>query len=80
MAPTATNRIAFAGAACAAALAAAFAASGGDAPSRMPAAPRVEPLSLVETLVLLRWGSGALDWNLPDTKGDDDARNPSRRP
>ena len=79
MAPTATNRIAFAGAACAAALAAAVAASG-DAPSRMPAAPRVEPLSLVETLVLLRWGSGALDWNLPDTKGDDDARNPSRRP
>jgi hypothetical protein len=80
MARIESSRIAFAGAACAAALAAAFAASGGDAPARTPAAPRVEPLSLVETLVLLRWGSGALDWNLPDTKGDDDARIPSRRP
>ena len=80
MARIETSRIAFAGAACAAALAAAFAAGGGDGPSRVPPASRAQPLSLVETLVLLRWGSGALDWNLPDTKGDDDGRIQSRRP
>jgi hypothetical protein len=39
--------------------------------------PTARPLSLVETLTLLRWGAGALDWTLPeaqDPKGESDAR------
>ena len=74
------SRIAFTSAACALALAAAFAASPRNSASPPPAAAGGRPLSLVETLVLLHWGAGALDWNLPDSKGDRHARIPSRRP
>jgi len=76
----APSHIAFTGAACALALAAAFAASARDSAAPPSASPGARPLSLVETLVLLRWGEGALDWNLPDSEGDRHARTPSRRP
>lgn len=68
--------------ACALALAAAFGVSGGDAASPPPpASARAPSLSLIETLTLLRWGEGALDWTLPDVKepkGEPDARTQSR--
>lgn len=43
---------------------AAMTASGGHASARA-AGP-----SLFDTLTLMRWGQGALDWTLPDLQGD----------
>ena len=37
-----------------------------------PARPAAHA-SLIETLMLLRWGQGALDWTLPDAKGESHA-------
>lgn len=78
MTRTTQHRIAWTTAACALALAAAFAASGRDAaPHPSAASPQAPSLSLLETLTLLRWGEGALDWTLPDVKepkGEPDAR------
>ncbi len=76
----APSRIAFTGAACALALAAAFTASGRDSSVPAATAARDSTLSLLETLVLLRWGEGALDWNLPDVKGERHARIRDPRP
>lgn len=41
------------------------------APARAAGADR----SLLETLALLRWGYGALDWLLPDQPGDPNDRD-----
>jgi hypothetical protein len=76
MTRTAQHRIAWTSAACALALAAAFGASGGGVTLAHGERPTARPLSLVETLTLLRWGAGALDWTLPeaqDPKGESDA-------
>jgi hypothetical protein len=35
-----------------------------------PEPVRVREPGLVDTLVLLRWGHGALDWLLPDSQGE----------
>ena len=71
----AQHRIAWTCAACALALAAAFAAGGREAaPAPTAASPDAAAPSLLETLSLLRWGQGALDWNLPDVKGERHAR------
>jgi hypothetical protein len=35
-----------------------------------PSAERAPVADLVDTLVLARWGHGALDWLLPDPTGD----------
>lgn len=80
MARTAGSRIAWISAAgtLALALAAPFVPGSGEAAPGPAAAPA--PLSLVETLVLLRWGAGALDWNLPDAKGERHARDREYRP
>ena len=83
MTRTTEHPIAWTCAGCALALAAAFGASGPDAASPPAAAPaRAPSLSLIETLTLLRWGEGALDWTLPDPKepkGENDARIQSHR-
>lgn len=82
MTRTAQHRIAWTSAACALALAAAFGASGDGAALAHGPGSKAPPLSLVETLTLLRWGEGALDWTLPDVKepkGEPDARIPSGR-
>jgi hypothetical protein len=62
-----------------AALAGAFAAIPRDAAPHEPAgAPAAPAPSLVDTLILLRWGQGALDWNLPDVKGERDVPHRDR--
>ncbi len=72
MTRTTTRRIAWtfvAGSALALGAAiAAITASGGHATARA-AGP-----SLFDTLTLMRWGQGALDWTLPDPTGDRHAR------
>ncbi|HEX6634964.1 MAG TPA: hypothetical protein VF038_13420 [Usitatibacter sp.] len=71
-----SHRIVFVSAASLLALAA-FAAVPRDAePRRAASAPAA--LSLLDTLILLRWGQGALDWTLPDVKGERDV--PHRDP
>jgi hypothetical protein len=62
-----------------AALAGAFAAVPRDAAPHAALAAAPAP-SLVDTLILLRWGQGALDWNLPDTQGERHAPDRERRP
>jgi len=77
---TTEHPIAWTCAGCALALAAAFGVSGGNAASPPAAPARAPSLTLIETLTLLRWGEGALDWTLPDAnppKGESDARIPN---
>ncbi|HSN21989.1 MAG TPA: hypothetical protein VLS49_15005 [Usitatibacter sp.] len=81
MTRTTHDRIAWTSAAALAlALAAAFAADRRDAaPPPAAASPQARAPSLLDTLTLLRWGQGALDWNLPDVKGERHARIATRR-
>jgi hypothetical protein len=71
MTRTTTRRIAWTLAAGSVlALGAAIAAIGASGhPSARAAGP-----SLFDTLTLMRWGQGALDWTLPDPTGDRHAR------
>lgn len=75
--PTARN-FAIAGALVLAAAASLGAAMDAARPSAA-ASPRAVGVSLVDTFTLLRWGQGALDWTLPDEKGDRHARTPQPR-
>jgi hypothetical protein len=45
----------------------------------VPAPGRARGPDLVDTLVLLRWGHGALDWLTPDSQGDAHVREPRNR-
>ena len=58
------------------ALAAAATVAGGTGAARASAAAGT---SLLDTLTLMRWGQGALDWTLPDAKGDRHASNSPQR-
>jgi hypothetical protein len=51
------------------------------APFRAPAAPLPAAApSVIDTVVLLRWGHGALDWLLPDPpRGDEHAPDRQHR-
>lgn len=53
------------------ALGAAIAAIGAG---EVRASTRAAGPSLFDTLTLMRWGQGALDWTLPDPTGDHHAR------
>jgi hypothetical protein len=55
--------------------AAAIAAGGAPA----AASSRSAGPSLFDTLTLMRWGQGALDWTLPDPTGDRHARTRNHR-
>jgi len=62
-------------------LAAGLLVAGGLAmpPDEVPAPERARGSGLVDTLVLLRWGHGALDWLQPDSQGDAHVREPANR-
>jgi hypothetical protein len=59
---------------------AALLAGGLAVPGDEASAPeRARGPDLVDTLVLLRWGHGALDWLQPDSQGDAHVRKPGNR-
>jgi len=77
MTRTTTRRIAWTFAAGSAlVLGAAIAAIGA---SGAHASARAAGPSLFDTLTLMRWGQGALDWTLPDPTGDRHARTRDHR-